>query len=151
MSHSYSPLTHLLYVFAREEHRLFTKNDVPPPTTTMGDPTPAALFNRARPPRFAPEESYGKAIAIDPATQTIKWEFRVVSPPWGGMMSTAGNLVFGGTAEGVIFALNATTGERLWTVASNGPVYAAAISYLVDGKQFVSIPAGDVILTFGLD
>ena len=53
--------------------------------------------------------------------------------------------------QGVIFALNATTGERLWTFASNGPVYSTPISFLADGKQFVSIPAGDVIVTFGLD
>ena len=66
-------------------------------------------------------------------------------------MSTAGNVVFGGTLQGVIFALNATTGERLFTFASNGPVYGTAISYLADGKQLVSIPAGDVIVTFGLD
>ena len=152
MAHSYSPLTKLLYVFAREEHRAFTKNDVPPPTTVQNEPPPgAAAFNRGRPPRFAPEESYGKAIAVDPTTQTIKWEYKVVSPPWGGMMSTAGNVVFGGTVEGVIFALNATTGERLWTFASNGAVYGSAISYLVDGKQVVSIPAGDLLLTFGLD
>ena len=151
MAHSYSPLTKLLYVFAREEHRAFTKNEVPPPTTAQTEPTPVQLFNRGRGPRFAPEESWGKAIAIDPSTGAIKWEYRVVSPPWGGMMSTAGNLVFGGTVEGVIFALNATTGERLWTFASNGPVYGTAISYLADGKQLVSIPAGDVIVTFGLD
>jgi alcohol dehydrogenase (cytochrome c) len=66
-------------------------------------------------------------------------------------MATSGNLVFGGTIQGVIFALNATTGEKLWHFASNGPVYGTAISYLADGKQFVSIPAGDIILTFGLD
>jgi outer membrane protein assembly factor BamB len=66
-------------------------------------------------------------------------------------MSTAGNVVFGGTMEGVIFALDATTGERLWTFSSNGPVYGSAISYLAEGKQLVSIPAGDVIVTFGLD
>jgi outer membrane protein assembly factor BamB len=66
-------------------------------------------------------------------------------------MSTAGNVVFGGTIQGLIFALNATTGERLWHFSSNGPVYGTAISYLADGKQFVSIPAGDVIVTFGLD
>ena len=171
MSHSYSPLTRLIYVFAREERRVYTKNAVQHPTT---DPaaTPRAP-NASRPPadarrirrlprrrrwiaasgfrRFAPEESYGKAIAIDPATGTTKWEHRVLSPPWGGLMSTAGNLVFGGTIEGVIFALNATTGERLWTFSSNGPVYGTAISYLADGKQFVSIPAGDVIVTFALD
>jgi alcohol dehydrogenase (cytochrome c) len=106
---------------------------------------------RGQPPRFAPEESWGAAKAIDPRTGAVKWEHRVLTPPWGGLMSTAGNLVFGGTIQGVIFALNATTGERLWTFASNGPVYGTAISYLADGKQFVSIPAGDVIVTFGLD
>ena len=152
MAHSYSPLTKLLYVFAREERRVYSKNEVPHPTTEENaPPNPAQAFNRSRLPRFAPEESWGKAIAIDPKTGDIKWEYRVVSPPWGGLMSTAGNLVFGGTVQGVIFALNATTGERLWTFASNGPVYGTAISYLADGKQFVSIPAGDVIVTFGLN
>ena len=152
MSHSYSPLTKLLYVFAREERRVYTKNETQHPTTDPNiPPSPQQLFNRGRGPRFAPEESWGKAIAIDPSSGAIKWEHRVVTPPWGGMMSTAGNVVFGGTMEGVIFALNATSGERLWTFASNGPVYASAITYLADGKQFVSIPAGDVLVTFGLD
>jgi len=153
MAHSYSPLTKLLYVFAREERRLFTKNEVPHPTTEPDGPgpSPQQLFNRGRGPRFAPEESWGKAIAIDPSNGNIKWEHRVVTPPWGGLMSTAGNLVFGGTMEGVIFALDATTGERLWTFTSNGPVYGSAISYLADGKQYVSIPAGDLLVTLGLD
>ena len=161
MSHSYSPLTKLLYTFAREERRAYTKNPVQIPTTEERPEgiTAQVLLGRGggggggggRPPRFAPEESWGKAIAIDPKTGDIKWEHKVVTPPWGGLMSTAGNLVFGGTMQGVIFALNATTGERLWTFSSNGPVYASPISYLADGKQFVSIPAGDVIVTFGLD
>jgi alcohol dehydrogenase (cytochrome c) len=157
MSHSYSPLTKLFYTFAREERRAYTGTPVQIPTTEERPPegpTATVLFGRgggARPPRFAPEESWGKAIAIDPRTGAIKWEHRVLSPPWGGLMSTAGNLVFGGTIQGVIFALNATTGERLFTFASNGPVYGTAISYLADGKQLVSIPAGDVIVTFGLD
>ena len=151
MSHSYSPLTKLLYVFAREERRVFTKNAVRHPTTAPDEEGEGVRFYRGRPPRFAPEESWGKVVAINPGTGTIKWEHKVVTPPWGGVMSTAGNLVFGGTLEGVVFALNATTGERLWTFAGNGPVYATAISYLANGKQLVSIPAGDVIVTFGLD
>jgi alcohol dehydrogenase (cytochrome c) len=171
MSHSYSPMTKLLYVFAREEHRMFTKGAVQHPTTDPAAAPPGAAPGPAggrvrggyddclvvgidcnkRLPAFAPEESFGKVVAIDPATGGTKWEHRVVSPPWGGVMSTAGNLVFGGTIEGVIFALNATTGERLWTFGSNGPVYGTAISYLADGKQFVSIPAGDLIVTFALD
>jgi alcohol dehydrogenase (cytochrome c) len=154
MAQSYSPLTRLLYVFAREERRAYTKSPVGAPTTepNEGGPGRGGGGGRAgRPPRFAPEESWGKAIAIDPRTGAIRWEHRVVSPPWGGLMSTAGNVVFGGTIQGVIFALNATTGERLWHFASNGPVYGTAISYLADGKQLVSIPAGDIIVTFGLD
>ena len=166
MSHSYSPLTRLLYVFAREEHRMFSKNAVPHPTTdqpanAIAAPTTMAQANAgAYDPAIGgaisravgtPEESWGKVIAIDPPTGTIKWEHRVLTPPWGGVMATAGNLVFGGTLEGMIFALNATTGERLWTFSSNGPVFASPISYSANGKQLVSIAAGDLIVTFGLD
>ncbi len=157
MSHSYSPLTRLLYVFAREERRTFSKNAVRHPTTAVEEgagpgiggfePTTGATRNQ----RFAPEESWGKVVAIDPGTGATRWEHKVLTPPWGGVMATAGNLVFGGTIEGVIFALNAATGERLWTFAANGPVFSTPISYLANGQQLVSIPAGDVIVTFGLD
>ena len=44
-------------------------------------------------------------MAIDPGTGNIKWEHKVLTPPWGGVMATGGNLVFGGTLEGMIFAL----------------------------------------------
>ena len=166
MSHSYSPLTKLMYVFAREEHRLFSRNAVPHPTTDVSVTTSQAPATMAQANAGAydpaiggaisravgtPDESWGKVIAIDPGTGSIKWEHRVLTPPWGGVMATAGNLVFGGTLEGMIFALNATTGERLWTFSSNGPVFASPISYLANGKQLVSIAAGDLIVTFGLD
>jgi alcohol dehydrogenase (cytochrome c) len=152
MSHSYSPLTRLLYVFAREERRVFTRDAVRHPTTVSeeGEGGRPAFFGR-RPPRFAPEESWGKVIAIDPPTGTIQWEHKVITPPWGGVMATAGNLVFGGTLEGVVFALNARTGQRLWHFAGNDRVYATPISYLAGGKQYVSLPVGDVLITFGLD
>jgi alcohol dehydrogenase (cytochrome c) len=166
MSHSYSPLTKLLYVFAREEHRAFSKNALPHPTTELPPNAPPALVSIANANAGAydpvtggattravgtPEESWGKVIAIDPATGDIKWEHRVLTPPWGGVMATAGNLVFGGTLEGMVFGLNATTGERLWTFSANGPAFASPISYTANGKQLVSIPVGDLIVTFGLD
>jgi alcohol dehydrogenase (cytochrome c) len=161
MSHSYSPLTRLLYVFAREEHRMFGKNAIPHPTTDLPLGAPTGLPNAgAYDPALggartnnigAPEESFGKVIAIEPGSGNIRWEHRVLTPPWGGVMATAGQLVFGGTLEGMIFALNATNGERLWTFSANGPVFASPISYLANGKQLVSLAAGDVIITFGLD
>jgi alcohol dehydrogenase (cytochrome c) len=150
MSHSYSPLTKLLYVFAREERRVFTKDAIRHPTTERAEGGGRGGFFR-RAPRFAPEESWGKVVAIDPPSGTIKWEHKVVSPPWGGVMATAGNLVFGGTLEGVVFALDARTGKRLWHFAGNDRVYSTPISFLAGGKQYVSLPVGDVLITFGLD
>src|SRR5256885_3962638 len=41
--------------------------------------------------RFAPEESWGKVVAIDPLSGNIQWEHKVITPPWGGVMSTAGD------------------------------------------------------------
>jgi alcohol dehydrogenase (cytochrome c) len=155
MSHSYSPLTKLLYIFAREEQRIFTKTEVQHATTEeqegQGKAAAYAALVAMRRLRFAPEESWGKVVAMDPATGKARWEHKVVSPPWGGVMATAGNLVFGGTLEGVIFALDARTGDRLWTFPANDRVYSTPVSYLANGKQYVSVPAGDVIVTFGLD
>lgn len=181
MSHSYSPLTKLMYVFARDERRVFTKNAVrhandDEAPLNNGAPRPGArpsalsasqatgifgaggnlpggpgMGRNPRAQRFAPEESWGKVVAIDPLTGETKWEHKVLSPPWGGVMSTAGNLVFGGTTEGVVFALDARTGERLWYFAGNDRVYASPISYLANGKQYVSLAVGDVLVTFGLD
>jgi alcohol dehydrogenase (cytochrome c) len=153
MSHSYSPIEKLLYTFAREERRVFTKNAVRHPTTAAdeGDFNAPPGGWRRRPARFAPEESWGKVSAIDPLTGVAKWEHKVVSPPWGGVTATAGGLVFGGTLEGVVFALDAHTGQRLWHFMANDRVYSAPISFLSRGKQLVSLPVGDVLITFGLD
>jgi alcohol dehydrogenase (cytochrome c) len=198
MSHSYSPLTKLMYVFARDERRVFSKNSIRHATpdevaatnnSTGGEsasapsapagggrggrggggggafgntggngifgaggnlPNAGAAGGRSARARFAPEESWGKVIAIDPLSGTIQWEHKVLTPPWGGVMSTAGNLVFGGTQEGVVFALDATTGERLWYFAGNERVYASPISYLSNGKQYIALAVGDVLMTFGL-
>jgi alcohol dehydrogenase (cytochrome c) len=159
MSHSYSPLTRLLYVFARDERRVFTKTAIQ--HAAGGAPTGNGIFGAGGnlPPdgnggrgrtRISPEESWGKVVAINPLSGAIQWEHKVLTPPWGGVMSTAGNLVFGGTQEGVVFALDARTGERLWYFAGNERVYASPISYLANGKQYVSLAVGDVLVTFGL-
>src|SRR5204863_3403332 len=63
--------------------------------------------------------------------------------PWnGGTLTTAGNLVFQGTADGRFIAYNATTGEKLWETPTGTGVVAAASTYMVDGKQHVSIAVG---------
>ena len=145
MAHSYSPLTKWLYTFAREEHRVYSKSVYRAPTT---EEEVAGFRGR---PQFPPEDSFGKVIAIDPGTGEIRWEHRVLTPPWSGVMATAGNLVFGGTMEGNVFALDARSGKLLWRFLGNGPVYAGPISFLSHGKQYVSLAVGDVLMTFSLD
>jgi len=63
-------------------------------------------------------------------------------PSRGGTLTTAGNLVFQGTADGRFIAYNATTGEKLWDSPTGTGVVAAASTYLVDGVQYVSVAIG---------
>ncbi|MBM3782880.1 MAG: PQQ-dependent dehydrogenase, methanol/ethanol family [Acidobacteria bacterium] len=149
MSHSYSPITKLLYTFARDERRVFTKDQPPHPTTAPDAANTGRSFRRR--PRFAPEESWGQVMALDPLTGEARWTHKVVSPPWSGVMSTAGGLVFTATLEGVVMALDAKSGERLWHFLGNDRVYSSPISFFAGGKQLVSVPVGDVLITFGLD
>ena len=66
------------------------------------------------------------------------------------MFSTAGGLVFSGDGQGNFIALDAETGKDLWHIPLGAYVQSAAISYAVDGRQFITIPAGSAIFTFAL-
>ena len=89
--------------------------------------------------------------AIDPLTGEVRWKFPLYSMPQAGILSTAGNLVFGGTDEGQFFALDAASGKELWLANTGGVIAAGPVSYLSKGKQFLSIAAGSAIFTFGLE
>jgi alcohol dehydrogenase (cytochrome c) len=67
------------------------------------------------------------------------------------LLSTAGGLVFGGSPEGWFYALEATTGKPLWRFQTGAQVVANPMSFLVDGKQHVAIPAGLALFVFALD
>jgi len=60
----------------------------------------------------------------------------------GGTLSTAGNLVFQGTADGKFVAFRADNGERLWDFSAQTGIVAPAITYAIDGEQYVSVNAG---------
>ncbi|MGZ2852871.1 outer membrane protein assembly factor BamB family protein, partial [Pseudomonas aeruginosa] len=63
--------------------------------------------------------------------------------PWnGGTLTTAGNLVFQGTADGRFVAYDAKTGKTLWETPTGTGVVAAASTYMLDGVQYVSIAVG---------
>jgi quinohemoprotein ethanol dehydrogenase len=98
-----------------------------------------AMFANVEPPKSKP---FGRLIAWDPVAQREVWRQEYVSPWNGGTLTTAGNLVFEGTADGRFIAYDATTGEKLWESATGTGVVAAPCTYVIDGKQYMSIAVG---------
>ena len=98
-----------------------------------------------------PMDAFHSSIrAIDPATAEIQWEFPIMPRSSAGITTTAGGLVFTGSADGYFFALNAVTGEELWNISLGRRVHSAPITFEAEGKQYVSIASGNVVYTFGL-
>ncbi len=78
----------------------------------------AAARGRTFPNYKTEDEGYGAIRAIDPKTGEKKWDFKMVNYTESGVLSTAGDLVFGGGMDGDFVALDAKTGELLWTCLS---------------------------------
>src|SRR6201987_6237249 len=143
MSPSYDAQTKLFYVTAREQCDVFS---------TAPQPYEAghAHYGSAYFPNVDAAPFYGALRAIDPDTGKIKWEWKHPSPTWSGVLSTAGGLVFTGDAEGNFIARDASSGKALWHFQTGGAVYAAPVTFALDGKQYVAIAAGSSLYAFGL-
>ncbi|MDF1804304.1 PQQ-dependent methanol/ethanol family dehydrogenase [Thalassovita sp.] len=88
------------------------------------------------------EDHIGSLKAIDPDTGEWKWEFKNDAPLWGGVMTTAGGLVFFGTPEGDFIALDDETGEKLWSFQTGSGIVGQPVTWEMDGEQYVSIVSG---------
>lgn len=88
-------------------------------------------------------KAYGELVAWDPVTQQARWRAPRALPNNGGTLSTAGNLVFQGTADGKFEAFAADSGKRLWQFDVGGAIIAAPSTVEVDGRQFILIAAGN--------
>ncbi len=84
----------------------------------------------------------GRLVAWDPVAQKRVWEVPRTTAWNGGVLSTAGGLVFEGTGDGNFEALRAATGEKLWSYFVQSGVIAAPITYTVNGEQYVAVLAG---------
>jgi alcohol dehydrogenase (cytochrome c) len=88
------------------------------------------------------EDFIGSLKAIDPVTGEWKWEYQNPAPLWGGVMTTAGGLVFFGTPEGEFVALDDETGEKLWSFQTGSGIVGQPITWEQDGEQYVSVISG---------
>jgi alcohol dehydrogenase (cytochrome c) len=141
-SPTYSPQTQLIYQNVREKGGIYYLSEAPY--------EPGKLFMGASRRVVPGEDPKGFLRALHPMTGDLVWEYEVASPPWAGLMSTAGGLVFSGTMEGDFFAVDAESGELLWRFQTGGAIYANPVTYLSEGKQFIAIAAGSALVTFAL-
>jgi alcohol dehydrogenase (cytochrome c) len=138
-SPSYSPLTGYVYVAGLDRGGVFFKD-----RTGYRE---GEFFLGGNFQYFSRSE--GVVSALDPLTGERKWEYRNPAFHVGGLLSTAGGLLFG-SQQDRFFALDAKSGREIWRIATNGRIVAAPIAFQSDGKQRITIAAGRDLLTFGL-
>ena len=91
---------------------------------------------------IANEEQWGNVTAVDYNTGKIRWKVKTEQPMIGGIMATAGGLVFTGEGNGQFKAYDSATGNLLWNFQAGAGVNAPPASYTVDGKQYIVVGAG---------
>jgi alcohol dehydrogenase (cytochrome c) len=172
---SYSPRTGLFYVSVWDNYLAVSQKSDPGPWVQghlyngsswwagYGQSAPASRRSRMAAPaataaargRTLPnykteDEGYGAIRAIDPGTGEKKWEFKMVNYTENGVLSTAGDLVFGGGMDGDFVALDAKTGELLWSVYLGGANSSGPISYAMNGKQYIVGSGAGTMYVFAL-
>ena len=126
-SPAFSPRTGLFYVNAFDGEQLFFIRDE--------EYVEGEQYTGGGGENAGPIENYHSAIrAIDPASGDVRWEYPIAPRSTSGLLTT-----------------DAVSGEELWHVAVGARVHSAPLTYSVNGEQFVTIAAGNVVFTFGLD
>jgi alcohol dehydrogenase (cytochrome c) len=143
-SPSYNPETKLFYLSYWENRSVYRKGEQ--------EYTAGNRYIGSVPLIDLPDDlGNGGIRALNPKTGAKVWEYKLQTKPWAGVLSTAGGLVFGGSDEGYFFALDAATGKEMWRQNLGGIIRANPVTYLVDGKQMVTIAAGNAMYTFGVE
>ena len=142
-SMSYNPSTGLVYLptqhvpMAMMEDKSWRRN-----ASVPGVVMSALGMNMGKVMGVSSSKPFGRLIAWDPVQQKEVWRQEQLSPWNGGTLSTAGNLVFQGSADGRFAAYQASTGKLLWEFPTNTGVIAAPVTYRIGDKQYVTIAVG---------
>ncbi len=88
------------------------------------------------------DKSYGTIQARDPASGKLKWRVEYKYPPLASLMSTKGNILIVPGADGVVDALDARNGKKLWSHNNGTGHHGGVISYMAGGKQYIAIASG---------
>ena len=137
---AYSARTHLVYIPALDLGVMFDQNGVQPAHWRRA---PANILDTGVNAVFDFDKPVDSAlIAWDPRTQTARWRVTTSGFMAGGVMATAGGLVFQGQVDGNFNAYADATGELLWHIDAQSPVMAPPITYSVGGQQYITVLTG---------
>jgi len=90
----------------------------------------------------AVHQSEGRLVAWDPQKESARWSVEQPIATNGGVLSTAGNLVFQGQGTGEFSAYAADSGKKVWSVQTGSAIDSVPVSYRVNGEQYVLVPVG---------
>lgn len=143
---SYSPLTGLVYIPVQEAGFKYKSPDRFEPKKLAAnygvDSVAAGMPQDPKIKKLILDSVTGRLSAWDPVHQKQVWEVTRPGPWNGGILSTAGNLVFEGTASGYFEAYRADTGEKVWSFAAQTGVMAGPVTYTANSEQYVAVLAG---------
>jgi len=88
------------------------------------------------------EEQWGRLVAVNLDTGKVAWGAKTPQPLIGGVLATAGDIVFNGEANGWYKAYDARTGKELWKYNCGAGVNSPGVAYMVNGKQYIAVAAG---------
>ena len=142
---SFSPDTELVYIPAKQEPMIFRLHqnfEMQSVGMNVGVNWWDEYGEVAELPAEFGKEFQGYLLAWDPVAQKEIWRATHSTVHNGGVLATAGNLVFQGNVDEHIVAYNAETGETLWSMYAQTAVHAPPVTYEVDGEQYIAVVAG---------
>ncbi len=135
-STAFSPVTRLYYFMSLEECQ----------------PSEVAVHSLAAKRQSESGQKYLRAVDID--TGKVAWEIpqigAVLMKTWPGVLATAGGIVFYSDPNGNFVAVDDRHGKTLWHFPTNVRMKASPMTYMVEGKQFVAVAAGSIVMCLGL-
>ena len=137
-SMSFNPQTGLVYIPYQEIPGVY-RNEGKDFVKRKGFNTGAGFSDATEIPR---EAVSGALLAWDPVKQKEAWRVPYAHYWNGGTLSTAGNLVFQGTADGNFIAYSADKGKKLWSFGAQTGIVAAPMTYSLEGEQYIAVMAG---------
>ena len=150
---AYDPALRSLYVAAIHHPTTYYSKQLQP-----SEDSPWQSYTYSKP---SSDERWGTVTSIASDSGKIRWQRKTGLPMVGGVLATAGGLIFTGEGNGNLLALDARSGEILWQYRAAYGVNAPPVTYAVDGKQYIAVVAGgnklfgyktgDRVLVFSID